>query len=58
MSKNTLATKFPLRLGGEYHSFVTSKPRDPCPSCMFNGKDMENRMTGTKKKKIESELRR
>ena len=30
IKNNTLATKFQLRLDGEYHQFVTSKPRFSC----------------------------
>ena len=58
ISKNSLATKFPLRLDGEYHPFVTSKPRVPCKSYMFNGIEMEDRMNRTEKKKLESLLNR
>ena len=50
ISKNTLATKFPLILEGEYHQFVTSKPRVSCQLCMCNERDMENRMTRAKKR--------
>ena len=46
-SKNTLATKFPLIMDGEYHSFVTSKPRDPCQLYMFNSIEIIDRMTRT-----------
>ena len=56
--KNTLATKFPLRLDGEYHPFVSSKPRVTCELCMFNERYMEDVLIRTEKKKLESELRR
>ena len=49
ISKNTLATKFPLRLYGEYHPFVISKPRVPYQLCMYNGREMVDRMTRTEK---------
>ena len=48
--KSTLATNFPLILEGEYHQFVTSKPRVPCQLCMCNGRYMEDRMLEQKKK--------
>ena len=56
ISKDTLATKFPLRLDREYHTFGTSKPRVTCQLCMFNVREMEDIMIRTEKKKLESVL--
>ena len=56
--KNTLASKFPLRLDVEYRPFVKSKPRVQCQLCMFDGREMEDRMTRIEKNKLELILRR
>ena len=49
VSKNTLATKFPLILDGEYHPFVKSKPSVPCQFCILNEREMEDIFTRTEK---------
>ena len=53
ISKNTLATTFPLILEGKYHPSVTSKPMVPCQMCMFNVIYMEYRMTRIEKKNLD-----